>query len=195
MSVTAPQTEAPGQRLTGRKGFPLLLRIFEPAPAMPVACRYQPTCSDYAQQAIEMHGAGYGTLLAAWGARAKFEGRASVRTWVFTIARNRWIDRRRRDKTHGIEQTMESAGTTPSNTPGPATIAGRNEFAGALQGALARLSEEQREALLLREKSGLTFPEIAALLAVPTATVKSRVRYALLKLAEELRSFRAELES
>ncbi|MCY2929475.1 MAG: sigma-70 family RNA polymerase sigma factor [Planctomycetota bacterium] len=134
-------------------------------------------------------------LLAAWGARAGFDGRASVRTWVFTIARNRWIDRRRRDKTHGIEQTMESAGTTPSNTPGPATIAGRNEFAGALQGALARLSEEQREALLLREKSGLTFPEIAALLAVPTATVKSRVRYALLKLAEELRSFRAELES
>lgn len=36
------------------------------SPAMPVACRYQPTCSDYAQQAIEMHGAGYGTLLAAW---------------------------------------------------------------------------------------------------------------------------------
>ena len=47
MSVTAPQTEAPGQQLTGRKGFPLLLRIFEPAPAMPV------TLTDPAQIAVQ----------------------------------------------------------------------------------------------------------------------------------------------
>jgi len=36
------------------------------SPALPVACRYLPTCSEYAQQAIETHGAGYGSLLAAW---------------------------------------------------------------------------------------------------------------------------------
>ena len=36
MTVTAPQTEAPGPQITGRKRFPLLLRVFEPAPAMPV---------------------------------------------------------------------------------------------------------------------------------------------------------------
>ncbi len=36
------------------------------SPALPVACRYLPTCSDYAQQAIETHGAAYGTLLALW---------------------------------------------------------------------------------------------------------------------------------
>lgn len=36
------------------------------SPALPVACRFLPTCSEYAQQAIETHGAGHGTLLAAW---------------------------------------------------------------------------------------------------------------------------------
>src|ERR1035441_1912038 len=49
MSVTAPQTEAPGQQITGRKRFPLLLRIFEPAPAMPV------TLTDPAQIAARHH--------------------------------------------------------------------------------------------------------------------------------------------
>src|ERR1039457_7466395 len=36
MSVLAPQTEAPGPQITGRKRFPLLLRIFEPVPMIPV---------------------------------------------------------------------------------------------------------------------------------------------------------------
>ena len=47
MSVLAPQTEAPGREITGRKRFPLLLRIFEPAPAMPV------TLTDPAQIAAQ----------------------------------------------------------------------------------------------------------------------------------------------
>ena len=36
------------------------------SPVLPVACRYQPTCSEYARQAVEVHGIGYGSLLAAW---------------------------------------------------------------------------------------------------------------------------------
>jgi DNA-directed RNA polymerase specialized sigma24 family protein len=42
----------------------------------------------------------------------------------------------------------------------------------------------------LRESDGLTFPQIASVLDLPVATVKSRVRYALAKLAGELRSYR-----
>src|ERR1019366_6821415 len=47
MEASPPKTAAPGQQLTGRKGFPLLLRIFEPAPAMPV------TLTDPAQIAVQ----------------------------------------------------------------------------------------------------------------------------------------------
>ncbi len=36
------------------------------SPRMPVACRYTPTCSEYAAEAVAMHGAARGTLLALW---------------------------------------------------------------------------------------------------------------------------------
>lgn len=36
------------------------------SPALPGSCRFAPTCSDYAQQALERHGAWRGTLLIAW---------------------------------------------------------------------------------------------------------------------------------
>ena len=61
--------------------------------------------------------------------------------------------------------------------------------------ALGTLPAAQREALALRESEGLTFRQIADLLKVPAATVKSRVRYALIKLADELKAFRPELAS
>ena len=76
-------------------------------------------------------------------------------------------------------------------TVDPSTLAEaqRAELASAVKRALARLPDEQREALALRESEGLTFDQIGQLLGVPTATVKSRVRYALLKLADDLRPY------
>jgi RNA polymerase sigma-70 factor (ECF subfamily) len=135
------------------------------------------------------------SLLAAWGGRAGFDGRCGVRTWLFAIARNRWIDRLRRGRAREGLRTMELTPTISSNTPAPATTAGRNEFADALAAAITRLPGDQREALMLRENSGLSFTQMADVLHLPAATVKSRVRYALLKLAEELKPFRSELES
>ena len=44
-----------------------LLRWYKRAvsPMLPPSCRYTPTCSEYAMEAIELHGLGRGTLLAA----------------------------------------------------------------------------------------------------------------------------------
>ena len=44
-----------------------LLRLYKLilSPLLPVACRYQPTCSDYAREAVERHGALRGTIMAA----------------------------------------------------------------------------------------------------------------------------------
>jgi len=36
------------------------------SPALPTACRFVPTCSEYAMQAVDQHGAVRGSLLAAW---------------------------------------------------------------------------------------------------------------------------------
>jgi RNA polymerase sigma-70 factor (ECF subfamily) len=131
-------------------------------------------------------------LLKAWSRRETFDGRSGVRTWVFAIARNHWLDWLRRRATSPREEPMieDSAATHQAS---PATAAVRAELAEAIRRAVGKLPAEQKEALGMRESRGLGFREIAELLGVPTATVKSRVRYALLKLADELEPFRGEI--
>jgi len=135
------------------------------------------------------------SLLKAWRSRASFDGRANVRTWVFAIARNTWLDYLRRRRVRGVEETMDQATATVSKVPGPFASASRREFSTQMESALTRLTSEQREALAMRESGGLTFPQIARLLELPVSTVKSRVRYALMKLADELRAFAPEQTS
>jgi len=134
-------------------------------------------------------------LLKAWKARHRFDGRAQVKTWVFTIARNHWRDRLRRAKVRPKEEQMDYDPPAGNAHLSPPAALERGELADAIGRAVAKLPAEQREALSLRESEGLTFNEIGLLLDVPTATVKSRVRYALLKLADDLRPFSRELES
>jgi len=135
------------------------------------------------------------SLLKAWRSRANFNGRANFRTWVFAIARNTWIDYLRRRRVRGTEETMDQATATISTAPSPVAAASGREFSTQMELALTKLPPEQREALAMRESDGLTFPEIARLLELPVATVKSRVRYALTKLADELRAFAPEQTS
>ena len=135
------------------------------------------------------------SLLKAWRSRAGFDGRANVRTWVFAIARNAWLDYLRRRRVRGVEETMDQATATASTAPSPVASASGREFAAQMELALTTLPAEQRESLAMRESDGLTFSEIARLLELPVATVKSRVRYALTKLAKELRAFAPEQAS
>ena len=134
-------------------------------------------------------------LLKAWAKRDSFDGRANPKTWIFTIARNHWRDRLRRAKVRPKEETMQYEPAADNPNESPATALGREELAEAIGRAVAKLPDEQREALSLRESEGLTFNEIGQMLGVPTATVKSRVRYALLKLADDLQPYAQELES
>jgi len=134
-------------------------------------------------------------LLKAWSKRDRFDGRAEIRTWVFAIARNHWLDRLRRKRTAPQTEPMNDGMYISQPGNSPAAAAGRGELAQAVGAALTTLPAEQREALAMRESEGLSFIQIAALLGIPVSTAKSRVRYALLKLAEHLKPFRSELES
>ncbi len=133
-------------------------------------------------------------LLKAWRGRARFAGRANVRTWVFTIARNHWLDQLRRRRVRPREELMTEAPIHASTEPAPPTAAHRGELAEAIERAVADLPEPQREALALRESEGLTFGQIGEVLGVPAATAKSRVRYALLRLADTLAPYGPELD-
>ncbi len=132
------------------------------------------------------------TLLRAWRSRRSFDGRAAVQTWIFTIARNAWLDglRRRRTRPEPVEISRHDATTMQGSSPPDA--AQRGELAAAVAVAMENLPPLQREVLALRESDGLTFRQIAELLDIPAGTVKSRVRYALLKLADELKPFAPE---
>jgi RNA polymerase sigma-70 factor (ECF subfamily) len=66
---------------------------------------------------------------------------------------------------------------------------GNREAALALQSALFALPEEQREVVVLRIWSGMTFDEVAALTGVPLNTAASRYRYALETLREQLKPY------
>ena len=132
-------------------------------------------------------------LLKAWDKRASFDGRADAKTWIFTIARNHWLDRLRSRRRRPREEPMNEQYQATISAP-PLTVH-RGELVAAVAGALDKLPAEQREVLAMRESEGLTFARIAEVLEIPVATAKSRARYALLKLAEELKPFGPEILS
>ena len=133
------------------------------------------------------------TFLRMVKARHDWEPRATVRTWLFTIARHLAADEARR-QVHRATEPLEAsrpgepsrADRTADGARAPDEAAGDAELRPRLEAALAGLPAEQREVFLLREHAGLSFPEIAAAVGVNENTAKSRMRYALLGLRERL---------
>jgi RNA polymerase sigma-70 factor (ECF subfamily) len=135
------------------------------------------------------------TYLKAWQSVARFEGRASWRTWLCRIAHNSALDvlrRRRRAERHQV--SAGDPGTAPvidhvpdpsACTPQQAAVAG--DLRQAIQLALAQLTEEQRQVVLLREVDGLSYAEIAAALGIHLGTVMSRLFYARRRLQRLLK--------
>jgi RNA polymerase sigma factor (sigma-70 family) len=108
--------------------------------------------------------------------------RASVATWVFTIARNRRIDALRKAR----RAEPEELDWGPEPEPDQAAVMEAQEETERLGRALAGLPERQR-ALIERAFYGdLSHSEIAAETGLPLGTIKSRIRLALDKLRHEM---------
>jgi RNA polymerase sigma-70 factor, ECF subfamily len=126
-------------------------------------------------------------FLGAWRNAARYvEGRGSVKTWLLSIVHHRAIDavRRRRPTTElpDVEVPPPAALTLPDVWAAVSAVLD----ADTVQGALATLSDVQREAIELAYFGGLTQQEIAQRTATPLGTVKSRMRLGLLAMRRHL---------
>jgi RNA polymerase sigma-70 factor, ECF subfamily len=106
----------------------------------------------------------------------EFEGRSSLKSWLFGIARGiaanqrRSIRRRREDGE--LDERVAAAG------PGPREQAERSEAVRLVLGFLDRLDEDKRVAMVLVDLEGMTVPEAAELIGDKPNTIYSRLRVA-----------------
>ena len=108
--------------------------------------------------------------------------RASVATWVFTIARNRRIDALRKSRRPEPEEL--TWGPEPEPDQDEALVAQQDSE--QLGKALAQLPKKQRELIERAYFGDLSHSEIAAETGLPLGTIKSRIRLALEKLRSQM---------
>ena len=120
-------------------------------------------------------------FIKAFRALPKFRGESAFYTWLYRIAsnaaKNYLVARGRRPATtadvQDAEQYEEGDALREIETPENAYFG--SELAKTVQAALESLPEELRAALSLREFDGLSYEEIADVMACPVGTVRSRI--------------------
>lgn len=121
-------------------------------------------------------------FLQVWKEAGRFDAaRASVKTWLFTIARSRSLDKYRSRK--NIQKRLDAnAGEGLQLMPSGEDLQNRTILQRYVGDALDQLSGEQRKVLELSYYEGLTQEEISEKLGEPLGTIKSRIRASLIKL-------------
>ncbi len=119
-------------------------------------------------------------MLAAYQSMATWRAEGSVRAWLYGIARRmcarRLAKRVRRERRLRL---VHDAGTTAAL---PDAVVETRRRAAALREALEELKPSDREALLLRYESGLSFREIAAVCGIDEPAARKRASRALVRL-------------
>ena len=104
----------------------------------------------------------------------QYDGRAAFGSWLLSIAANTCRDHLRR-RARATLLPLEAAGAVESTGPSVVTTLVENETRAAVKQALAALSEEQREALVLARYHGLPYEKIAETLGISEGAVKTRI--------------------
>jgi len=140
-------------------------------------------------------------FLKLWRSLPSFRGECSVASFVMKIAKNTMLDLLRRKSTRQTlslsvdnddGETEEYDLPDPSPDSNPAVAYERQEQIKAVRQAIAELSEEHREMILMRDIQGLSYDEIGEILELEAGTVKSRLfraRASLKKILEKRNFF------
>ena len=132
-------------------------------------------------------------FLKAWQGLSSFQGESSFSTWIYRLTTNVCIDYLRRKKRRQEVEPAVSLDDEDSGWAEPADV-GQDpqrkleeaERSRALSRGLERLPEHQRQVLVMRELSGLSYQEIGAATGLDLGTVKSRIARARLALRKIL---------
>ena len=113
------------------------------------------------------------TLLAVWRSAGSFGDRASVRSWLYGVARRQAHNTLRRRALPVASAAALDLLHSPEPEPEDAALnaAARDELAAAID----RLAAIHREVLVLTFAEGLSYPELAQALGIPLGTIKSRL--------------------
>ena len=100
----------------------------------------------------------------------RYDGRARFSTWAYRVSTNACLDelRRRKRRPVPVEDEIERPETTPSVAD---QVTGRLD----IDDALARLPEDYRAAVVLRDLVGMDYADISSTLGIPPGTVRSRI--------------------
>ena len=123
------------------------------------------------------------TFVRAWIGQGKIR-EATVKAYLFTIARNLYRDNLRRNR-----RNIELEDSIPDDSPGLANRTEHKAELAAVMKALQELPEIDRAVLLMRAQEEMPYEEIAQALELPVTTVKVKVHRARLKLMQVRANF------
>ena len=130
------------------------------------------------------------TCLRALRAMDRLRPDSNLKSWLFTILRNIWLNQLRQSRTVSEPvdgDVAEDQANKPTDTPrDPYAICVSNIEREQVRQAIQQLPLEFREVVLLREYEELSYEEIATLLGCPVGTVMSRLARARSKLRDLL---------
>jgi RNA polymerase sigma-70 factor (ECF subfamily) len=133
------------------------------------------------------------TFTQVWNDARRYDPRrASVPSWIVTIARSRALDAVRATQRQGrlaslsVDDAPDAALAAQDFASNPAGAVEAGERRSAVAEALGALPDPQRQAVELAFFEGLSQSEIAERLAVPLGTIKTRIRLAMTKLRQLL---------
>lgn len=133
------------------------------------------------------------TLLAGWKARARFAGRSSVSTWLFSILRNKLTDYFRRANRVTLESELSKCerlaaeqSSVAKHHDSPPVAFEAEEFWHELYSCLERLPPKLADAYVLREIESLSTAEVCKILQITQSNLAMRLYRARVALQESL---------
>ena len=120
-------------------------------------------------------------MIAIWTKSSTYDSsKSSVSTWVYTIARNKRIDKIRKEKRHYLSESDEGLEIPVDSTQEREIFSA--QISNSLKKYMSNLPEEQSRLLKLSYFYNKTHADISEELKIPLGTVKSRIRLALTKM-------------